>query len=466
MFTVGTGIGGGLVLGGRVYRGATGAAGELGHTLIGADLAAGAPRRVASPSPDRSSRWPPDASWTGSRRRSRPTILPRRSASCAASGDPDRRTRCGRGGARPAIPSRSTLLRMLGERLGVGIANAINTFDPDVVAIGGGVSTAGDLLLGPATEAARRYILPGVGERTEIRLARHGERGRGAGGRAARPARARGSEAVPAATVPARTRHERRAGGEPLRAGRRGAPSRADDAGDLRRDRGPGGEKASSGDLQPRARRPAAGALRGDRDRQAGGRQRGVSSPCPRGDRGPLADRDRGGRLAGARAAGSTSCTATSTTRSCSRPSSPGSRRRMAMSPAQRVFYLAVSASFFGADRQGARGGGLGAGADPPTRLMIEKPFGHDLASALELDRRHLVGLRRVAGIPHRPLPRQGDGPEPPGAAVRATASSSRSGTAATSTTSRSPWPRTSGSAAAPATTTRPARFATWSRTT
>ena len=43
MITVGTGIGGGLVLDGRVYRGATGAAGELGHTLIGAHLEHGAP---------------------------------------------------------------------------------------------------------------------------------------------------------------------------------------------------------------------------------------------------------------------------------------------------------------------------------------------------------------------------------------------------------------------------------------
>ena len=36
MITVGTGIGGGLMLGGRIYRGATGAAWELGHTLVGA----------------------------------------------------------------------------------------------------------------------------------------------------------------------------------------------------------------------------------------------------------------------------------------------------------------------------------------------------------------------------------------------------------------------------------------------
>ena len=69
MFTVGTGIGGGLVLGGRVYRGATGAAGELGHTLIGADLSQEAPTSGGSRGAGRSSRWPPGGSWTGWRGR-------------------------------------------------------------------------------------------------------------------------------------------------------------------------------------------------------------------------------------------------------------------------------------------------------------------------------------------------------------------------------------------------------------
>ena len=43
MFTVGTGVGGGLVLNGRLFRGATGAASEVGHTVIGLDLTDGAP---------------------------------------------------------------------------------------------------------------------------------------------------------------------------------------------------------------------------------------------------------------------------------------------------------------------------------------------------------------------------------------------------------------------------------------
>ena len=44
MFTIGTGVGGGIVIDGRVYRGATGAAAELGHTIVGADLRARAVR--------------------------------------------------------------------------------------------------------------------------------------------------------------------------------------------------------------------------------------------------------------------------------------------------------------------------------------------------------------------------------------------------------------------------------------
>src|SRR3954465_11915924 len=44
MFTVGTGVGGGIVIGGRIFRGATGAAPEIGHTIVGALLDRGAPQ--------------------------------------------------------------------------------------------------------------------------------------------------------------------------------------------------------------------------------------------------------------------------------------------------------------------------------------------------------------------------------------------------------------------------------------
>ena len=51
MMTIGTGVGGGFVLGGRIYRGATGGAGEIGHTLIAANLAdgSGAPKPTSFP---------------------------------------------------------------------------------------------------------------------------------------------------------------------------------------------------------------------------------------------------------------------------------------------------------------------------------------------------------------------------------------------------------------------------------
>jgi glucokinase len=159
MFTVGTGIGGGLVLGGRVYRGTTGAAGELGHTLIGVDLERGAPEAAGFPHPG-----------------SLEALASGHTLDRLASDAAGRALRgpevvaAAKGGDAEAV----SLLRLIGERLGVGIANAINTFDPEVVVVGGGVAGAGELLLGPARATARRLVVPGIGEETEIRLARYG----------------------------------------------------------------------------------------------------------------------------------------------------------------------------------------------------------------------------------------------------------------------------------------------------
>jgi glucokinase len=73
-------------------------------------------------------------------------------------------------------PSAERMVEIWGERVGIGIANAINTFDPDEVVIGGGAAGAGELLLEPAEKIARGYALPGLGTRTTVRLARHGVR--------------------------------------------------------------------------------------------------------------------------------------------------------------------------------------------------------------------------------------------------------------------------------------------------
>jgi glucokinase len=174
MFTIGTGVGGGLVLNGRLYRGATGTASELGHTLIGLDLTAGVPAhsgvfpqagslellasgRALDRLADDAARADAN-SFLGKRLNRDGGVTGHDAVEGAREGDPDS-VRC---------------LRILGERLGIGIANAIATFDPLEVVIGGGVSSAGELLLGPARETAWKYAVPGAGSQTEIRLARHG----------------------------------------------------------------------------------------------------------------------------------------------------------------------------------------------------------------------------------------------------------------------------------------------------
>jgi glucokinase len=175
MITVGTGIGGGLVLGGRMYRGATGGAGELGHTLVGAPTTGAAASRVEFPQP-------------GSLEQFAAGHALDRLAAEAAAADPDsllgRRRAQGKPvfgadvvqAARSGDAMAARVIEIWGERVGIGVANAINTFDPDEVVIGGGGAQAGELLLEPVRRMAHAYVLPGVGRRTRIRLARHGVR--------------------------------------------------------------------------------------------------------------------------------------------------------------------------------------------------------------------------------------------------------------------------------------------------
>jgi glucokinase len=66
------------------------------------------------------------------------------------------RLRCARAG--DAVVAR--VIALWGERLGIGIANAINTFDPKEVVIGGGASSAGDPLLEPVRRTALGYVVP------------------------------------------------------------------------------------------------------------------------------------------------------------------------------------------------------------------------------------------------------------------------------------------------------------------
>jgi glucokinase len=173
MLTVGTGVGGGLVLGGRIYRGATGAAGELGQTIVGLDLAGAVPAPMRFPQTgslefvaaghalDRlaaQARNVHPKSALGRLRAEGKPVLGADAVQAAREGD----------------QSAARMVEIWGQRLGIGVANAINTFDPEEVVIGGDAARAGELLLAPARRVALGYVLPGLGARTTIRLARHG----------------------------------------------------------------------------------------------------------------------------------------------------------------------------------------------------------------------------------------------------------------------------------------------------
>jgi glucokinase len=175
MITVGTGVGGGLVLGGRIYRGATGGAGELGHTLIAADLSGLTPAPATFPQPGS---FEYEAAGVA---------LDRLVTACAGEHPQSTLGKLQAAGQKPtgveAVDAAQdgdddavAIVTLWAERLGIGIANAINTFDPDEVVIGGGAARAGDLLLEPARRVARGYVVPGLGGATTIRLARHGVR--------------------------------------------------------------------------------------------------------------------------------------------------------------------------------------------------------------------------------------------------------------------------------------------------
>jgi glucokinase len=173
MLTIGTGVGGGIVLGGKLYRGKTSAA-ELGHILVGLDLANGAPADPGDfPQPGSleslASGRALDRLAVESARAHPKSFLGRR----LAAGDEITGHDAVEGAEQGDVHCRH-VVRVLGERLGVGIASVINIFDPDEVVVGGGVSRAGDLLLKPAERTARRHTVPGMGAQTVIRLARLG----------------------------------------------------------------------------------------------------------------------------------------------------------------------------------------------------------------------------------------------------------------------------------------------------
>jgi glucokinase len=142
MLTLGTGVGGGLILDGKPYRGSSGAGAELGHMVIQYD----GPRCAGA------------CTGTGHLE----TLASGRAADEAAErilgGDAQgpELVEAARNGDQESIEA----LAEIGRRLGAGIVGLVNVFEPELVVLGGGFAQAGELLFGPARDVVAREALP------------------------------------------------------------------------------------------------------------------------------------------------------------------------------------------------------------------------------------------------------------------------------------------------------------------
>jgi glucokinase len=164
--TLGTGIGGGMVIDGVPQRGRFGMAGEFGHMVVVPDG-----RRCEC-----GNRGCLEQYASGN-------VLGREARELARAGSPVTVALLERVGgnvdalvgpvvtqaAREGDPCAVELFDDVGRWLGVGLANLAAALDPGTFVIGGGVSEAGELLLGPARESFRR-TLTGRGYRAEARI--------------------------------------------------------------------------------------------------------------------------------------------------------------------------------------------------------------------------------------------------------------------------------------------------------
>jgi glucokinase len=170
MLTIGTGIGGGVIIDGELYRGSTGAASEPGHMVIDFD---GPPCQGNCPNRGCLETF---ASGTALAREGR----------AAAEGNPE--SALGRvlaeGGvidgkgvtdaANDGDPVAVAVVEEAGRRLGAGLSGLANIFEPEVIVIGGGVAKViGDLMVAPAREELRTRALRPMNE-TPVRMAELG----------------------------------------------------------------------------------------------------------------------------------------------------------------------------------------------------------------------------------------------------------------------------------------------------
>jgi glucokinase len=162
--TISTGIGGGILVGGKLLLGHKGLAGEIGHIVL----------QPNGPQCGCGNRGCLEALASG-------TAIGRQALTLAAAGRAPA-ILAAAGGDLTQISSKSVgeaaaqgdkvairLLRRAGRFIGIGIANLMHLFNPQCFVLGGGVTQAGDLLFNPIRRTARRQVqIPQYAEGTEI----------------------------------------------------------------------------------------------------------------------------------------------------------------------------------------------------------------------------------------------------------------------------------------------------------
>ncbi|MBW2509206.1 MAG: ROK family transcriptional regulator [Deltaproteobacteria bacterium] len=153
---VATGIGAGLIINGRIFRGSSGIAGEIGHTSIDPNgpqcicgLRGCLATLIGTPALLKRAK---DALRASGSNRPAPTSIDEL-VNAALEGE----------------PTAVELMQYTGHQLGIGIANMLNLLNPEMVVLGGGIARAGDLVLDPVRETIRGLSLPASISNTEIR---------------------------------------------------------------------------------------------------------------------------------------------------------------------------------------------------------------------------------------------------------------------------------------------------------
>ncbi len=164
--TISTGVGGGLVLDGRVYRGAAWNAGELGHLTVdfrGRRCACGRRGCIEA-----------YASGTNIAARAREALAGSDEPSCLrAIASPTARDVGEAAAGGDALASRIWDESM--EILGSAVANILDVFNPELVVLGGGVTRSGDQLLEPVREIGLRLAMPPARRSADVVLAGLGD---------------------------------------------------------------------------------------------------------------------------------------------------------------------------------------------------------------------------------------------------------------------------------------------------